>query len=144
MILGIGDFVGEQVRRLEEVINNPNNSPKLTFYSGHDTTLWTLAFAYGFGSLSYWPPYASHMEIEVWQDQSGRANLRFFYNGRQVPVPGCTGLAPCPWGQFKSAITSIIPISYPHLCQIQPLLAPRAAAAAPEAAIDMDQFFRLM
>ena len=40
----------------------------LTVYSGHDVTVFPLAIAFGH-RWTGWPDYASHLVVEVWQDE---------------------------------------------------------------------------
>jgi hypothetical protein len=47
----------------------PEKPPKLVVYSGHDTTLTPLAAALGV-PLRSWPPFSSHMELELWRHKS--------------------------------------------------------------------------
>lgn len=127
--LGIGSFVAEQVARLEQAVNGQAGGLKLAYFSGHDTTLWPLSFAYGFGSIEYWPPYASHMEIELWQSRSGSRDfyVRFFFNGRPMPTLGCNTPGPCPWNTFRQAIADVIPPRFPQQCAQN--VTPAAAAS---------------
>lgn len=43
--------------------------PKLVVYSGHDTTLTPLTAALGIPLVS-WPPYSSHIELELWKSKA--------------------------------------------------------------------------
>jgi hypothetical protein len=67
--------------------------PKLVVYSGHDTTLTPLAAALGIPLLS-WPPYSSHIELELWRAahvSSSQAQDLYQHSARHLvdrsPVP---------------------------------------------------------
>jgi hypothetical protein len=117
LTLNIGSFVAEQLERLEQARNGSAGGLKWILYSGHDTTLWPLSFAYGFGSIEYWPPYASHMEIELWQSaRTGEHFVRFLFNGRPRPAPGCASSEPCSWATFRAAIDNVLPHNFGQQC----------------------------
>jgi len=124
LALTIGSFVDEQVARLEQAVNGLAKDLKFVLYSGHDTTLWPLSFAYGFGDMDMdWPPYASHMEIELWQSNSSPFDyfVRFYYNGQPVNTLGCLAPGPCPWATFRRAVAQVIPNNFQKQCGMEQL-----------------------
>jgi hypothetical protein len=71
---------------LEEVMDRIQRPPQHKFflYSAHDTTILNLLGALDAENKS-WPPYASNMIFEVWQ-QADEVFLRIIYNGDIVKV----------------------------------------------------------
>ena len=59
---------------------------------GHDTTIAPILGVLGAPAL-YWVPYASHIEVELWQHQENRSlsEVHVFFNGRSLYVPQCSG-----------------------------------------------------
>jgi len=97
--LGIGVFLGEVMARFEDHIKN-RTSLKWVYYSAHDTTVGPFLAA--FGLLKDWPPYASHIVLEVYADTTPNYFLRFLYNDQVQTVPGCpSGTEFCPFEIFS-------------------------------------------
>ncbi|KNE56545.1 hypothetical protein AMAG_17931 [Allomyces macrogynus ATCC 38327] len=70
--------------------------PRLALYSGHDTTLVPLVAALGAWDHT-WPPFASHLTLELFQSKhpapTRRAEdshfIRLRFNGTNLRVPAC-------------------------------------------------------
>ena len=54
-------------------------------FSGHDSTFYPLLAVLEFTDLHY-PPYASHLEMELWQADSGDLFVRILHNGVEVGI----------------------------------------------------------
>ena len=63
----MGSFVAEMVSQINMAMMG-ENPYKMVYYSGHDTTLGPLLQTLQMGP-GYWPPYASHLLTELWQDK---------------------------------------------------------------------------
>eukprot|EP01132_Coremiostelium_polycephalum_P000787 gene787-978_t len=104
---------------LEEVILNIRNfiegtaSYKYYIFSGHDDTLGP--FVNMFGLYKIWPAYASHIEIELWQDDNGANYIQFKYNGESYVLNGCPNEM-CPIDQFFELAYSIMVPDYIDAC----------------------------
>ncbi|KAF9111233.1 hypothetical protein BGX27_005209 [Mortierella sp. AM989] len=76
--LGIGPLTKDIKQNLLNA--KADGKIRLSFYSGHDTTISPLLGL--FDSLDQrWPPYASNMLIELWKSPSGEHHVRVLYNG---------------------------------------------------------------
>lgn len=76
-----GDILSELVQLTSlETVEDGDEIP-LTVYSGHDVTVFPLAKVFGH-EWQAWPEYASHLVLEVWQDE-----IRVLLNDE---APGCT------------------------------------------------------
>jgi len=103
--LGSGILLNEINGRILDYING-QLAPKLVFYSGHDSTVGPLMGTLGF--TNGWPPYASHVEIELWSDSNSHFFVQVKYNGQSYKLPGCSGYM-CPLSQFEGFISTRIP-----------------------------------
>lgn len=74
------------VERIKD-LTQERRTPKIVLYSGHDLTLTSLLFVLGLFD-GIWPPYASRVALELYEDvdalNSDRFFLKFLYNGRDV------------------------------------------------------------
>jgi len=116
--LWIGYFVGELVSNIQAKIALKSGfSPKYLMYSGHDTTLGPLLTAFGVYDGN-WPPYASHIELELWSD-SPQTNyfVQVKYQGRGLQMPGCDNIM-CPIKQFLQLIVPVIPVDFQKECTL--------------------------
>jgi hypothetical protein len=80
-----------------------------TLFVCTDDTLGGLLSAVQAAGWS-WPPYASNMLWELWQDEAQHSSyfVRVLYNGMVLPLPFCS-MSDCPLGEFydwlhKSAV----------------------------------------
>eukprot|EP01112_Ceratiomyxa_fruticulosa_P000149 TRINITY_DN1016_c0_g1_i1.p1 TRINITY_DN1016_c0_g1~~TRINITY_DN1016_c0_g1_i1.p1 ORF type:complete len:424 (+),score=67.74 TRINITY_DN1016_c0_g1_i1:307-1578(+) len=105
--LTIGTFYSELLSRMENVISGLKE-PKYLLYSGHDSTI--APFLAGMGLYNgTWPPYASHVEVELWSD-SAKSNwyVQVKPNGQPLEVEGCSDVL-CPYEEFSNALSSLVP-----------------------------------
>jgi hypothetical protein len=64
----MGFFLGELVEVIEKRVQDGVKLPNYYLYSGHDSTVGPLSATLG-AFDGYWPPYCSHIEIELWADE---------------------------------------------------------------------------
>jgi len=83
-------------------------SPKLLVWSGHDTTLLPILLAFDVWD-GHWPPYASVIGLEVYQNGT-QWRIRMFYNGKELIIPGCQTPI-CDWSVFKHVLEALLPSS---------------------------------
>eukprot|EP01113_Clastostelium_recurvatum_P025334 TRINITY_DN3047_c0_g1_i1.p1 TRINITY_DN3047_c0_g1~~TRINITY_DN3047_c0_g1_i1.p1 ORF type:complete len:420 (-),score=107.39 TRINITY_DN3047_c0_g1_i1:166-1425(-) len=117
--LSIGDFMRELLARIE-TFNSGATPEKFVLYAGHDTTIAPLMMALGLvgpeDSANWlWPPYASHMALELWSDASNNQYVRIHYNSVVQVVPGCQEM--CPLAQFVAIASNVIPNNFAQVCQ---------------------------
>jgi len=113
--LGIGAFTGELVLAMQEVIDGQDLIPYL-IYSGHDTTVGPLMASFS-AYDGRWPPYASHVEIELWEDSSEQYYVVVKYQGIPTVLPYCGGSFYCPFESFFKGVSPFIPDDYSAECQ---------------------------
>jgi hypothetical protein len=93
------------MQRLHAVADSPDAAPRLLLYAGHDTVVAPLLAALGAmraPGVCAWPPYASHVVLELWEaaggastvDARARHTLRVLFNGRVITphLAGCERL----------------------------------------------------
>jgi len=112
--LQMGSFTTELVKNIRSYIGG-EAMPQYMVFSGHDTTIAPLL-----ASLqSYdgqWPPYASHMEIELWSNTAGQWYVQVKYQGEPLVLPTCSGASMCPYSQFLTLVNPLISVNYPQAC----------------------------
>ena len=126
--MGSGNLLQELNNRINNFING-QTKPALVFYSGHDTTVGPLMGT--LGVVNGWPPYASHVEIELWAGKhfiTSQINLRsldsdndYFvqvkFNGQSYQLNGCSGVM-CPITEFQALVASRIPTDFAKECSV--------------------------
>jgi len=79
------DFVKQLCGDLEAATRT-NQECKLTLYVGHDISILPVMAAVG-SPLSTNPPYAAHMEFELYRSERGKVfTVRTFYQGASLPI----------------------------------------------------------
>lgn len=90
--LAIGKLLGEIMERLNSKAKESQTEPSLYLVSAHDTTLVPLLVALGVYDGN-WPPYASYISFELWEDSSADETpnylVRVLFNGEALPLPRC-------------------------------------------------------
>jgi len=114
--LGIGSFMAEIVDVLELTQKSPASVPKYIVYSGHDTTIGPLMAAMQ-NYDGYWPPYASHVEIELWEN-NGAYFVAVRYQGAYQVLSTCQGQKMCPYAQFLEAVNPFLPTNFVQECSL--------------------------
>ena len=97
------------------------------FFSAHDTTIYPLLNAFGaWTDQDTWPPFASHVELELWKRRNVSSNDRedyavaLSYNGRTMKFFD-TCESPCPLSKLDALVKDIIPSSrkaYDEECKL--------------------------
>jgi hypothetical protein len=129
----IGSFVGELRDNVRNFVNQgPAAVPaRLMFFSGHDSTLVPLANALFRTNQLAWAPYASHLEIELWQDSASSSYyVKTSYNGVNFTVPNCPGIF-CPLATWISSVSWCVPNDFATECQQTPPPLPEPQATGP-------------
>jgi len=97
-------------------------APAFAYYSGHDSTLGAVLGALNVTGMA-WPPYASQLLFEVWQNPSVSPSpdafyVRALYNAQVLKLFGagcCDEL--CPATAFIKFLDSVVPTNVPDMCQ---------------------------
>ena len=94
------------------------NPHKFMLYSGHDTTIGPVLAALGI-PLTEYPPYASHILVELFQNTTdGSYHVGLQYNGEDVSSLECpTPPQLCPWSSFVLSLIRNIPPNFGPACQ---------------------------
>jgi len=110
--LSVGSFVQEILEHMQDNING-KKQPKWMLFSAHDTTVGPLMAAMRLYD-GMWPPYASHIEMELWSD--GRAYfVQVKYQGIPLVPPGCPSRF-CPFDKFADVLEDILPVDFWKEC----------------------------
>ena len=97
--------------------SNVSSIPAFMLFSGHDTTVAPILSAFGVYS-GEWPPYASHMEFELFKDKTNSSYfVRMLYNGNAQIIPGCNDEF-CPFPVFQSKARAAIPQNETQDCKV--------------------------
>lgn len=111
--LSMSTFFEEIINNIEEFISG-NITTKYFIFSGHDDTVGPLMMLFGIDQ--YWPPYASHVEFELWEDDNSNKFIQLKYNGVSIEVSGCSSTM-CPIDEFFETAYSILVPDYSDACQ---------------------------
>jgi len=111
--LQLGSFVAELVANIQDWING-EDMPHYMVFSGHDTTVGPmLACLQSYDGQ--WPPYASHVEFELWSNND-QYYVQVKYQGEPLQLPQCSD-AMCPISEFMQQVNPLITINYSQACQ---------------------------
>lgn len=80
-----------------------NNPYKFYLYSVHDTTIVCLLCAFGC-SVEKWPPFASHIAVELYKNKNEKYFVRMLYCGKVVKFKGYNQ-AIIPLSQFEKILS---------------------------------------
>jgi len=112
--LSIGLLLQDIITNFDNFLNG-QNAPIYFLFSGHDSTIGPLLAILGlFDGL--WPPYASHIEFELWQDSNENYGVILKYNGDILTLPCCTSSL-CPYDTFRQFAIQLIPTNFAKQCQ---------------------------
>eukprot|EP00026_Physarum_polycephalum_P006185 Phypoly_transcript_06226.p1 GENE.Phypoly_transcript_06226~~Phypoly_transcript_06226.p1 ORF type:complete len:140 (+),score=10.98 Phypoly_transcript_06226:1323-1742(+) len=114
-ILQLGSFVTELVENIQAFIKG-EEMPKYLVFSGHDTTVGPLLAAIN-AYDGQWPPYASHIELELWNN-AGDYYIQLKYQGEPIVLSSCS-TALCPLDQFLTHVDPVVSINYKQACVAQ-------------------------
>lgn len=112
--LQLGEFATELVTNIQDYING-EDMPQYMVFSGHDTTVGPLLAtlqAYD----GQWPPYASHMQMELWSN-GGQYFVQVKYQGEPLLLSTCSATM-CPFSQFMDLVNPIVSVDYSQACQL--------------------------
>ena len=121
-------FMSEISSRLHEAALSGTNGTKMTILSGHDTVIGpVLASLDVYKNGCTWPPYASRIVFELWQQRAkdsaqtkesyisaSSSFVRVIYNGRDVSgdIPRCQTAAAsgglCPLAALKAQVDDML------------------------------------
>ncbi|RKP05903.1 histidine phosphatase superfamily [Thamnocephalis sphaerospora] len=121
--LSLGHFLGELRDRMMAATEIGRKAPLFELFSGHDDTVYGLI-----GSLladdMRWPPYASNLIFELWQNSVPTSNdprdkymVRVFYNGKPLPTRWCDMNA-CPLSKYLNHIENRIVRNMTEVCHL--------------------------
>lgn len=69
--------------------NGCPSHPKMVLYAGHDNTSLDLLRALGQPVPSQWPPFANHLEFELWRERDSRKlKVRVLFQGVPLLISG--------------------------------------------------------
>jgi hypothetical protein len=72
-------------------------------------TIFTFSQLVAFGMFDgTWSPYASMINLELWQASSGNWMVRFNYNGKSIKPSKCKGNNWCTYQEFTRIVQEII------------------------------------
>ncbi|TNJ29061.1 Acid phosphatase [Giardia muris] len=92
---------------LTELLDLIGSSERLHITAAHDTTIMPLMAAFaGRGWDCSWPPYASHIELQIWQD-GDIALVRLYYQNHMVVPVGCETTVNCRLEAFLEALRMV-------------------------------------
>lgn len=86
-----GLFVSTAYRQAMKIADQAmanSNGQKFALLSAHDTTVAAYMTLLGKPDDKRPPPYASHLAMEIWRDDSGERYVRYIFNGDPVPLAG--------------------------------------------------------
>ncbi|KAI9599247.1 histidine phosphatase superfamily [Syncephalis fuscata] len=133
--LSLGYFMSELRDRLMDAVNGFSTMsggdtgsaamlpPKFELFSGHDDTVYGLIGLLLAKDLR-WPPYASNLIFELWQEPKPNTKprdpsnyvVRIIYNGRPLAADWCDFKA-CPLPKYLEHIEKHIERDLPNACK---------------------------
>jgi len=119
LTLGMGPFLSEVLQNFQTYIQKPGTTPRVYLFSGHDYSISVFTALLNVTD-HLWPPYRSHLEMELWKDKSTQQYyVRFEYNGKERAYPACTESKGnfCSYNSFVNTISKFIPTNYKVQCQ---------------------------
>jgi len=119
LTLGMGPFLDEILKNFQAYIQKPGTTPRVIIFSGHDYSISVFTFLLNITDNS-WPPYRSHVEMELWKDKVTQTYyIRFEYNGKERSYPGCTSRRGnlCEFNAFVNTISKFVPTDYKQQCK---------------------------
>ncbi|KJE90911.1 hypothetical protein CAOG_02144 [Capsaspora owczarzaki ATCC 30864] len=112
--LGIGAFSATLRDTLQSAVSGNKSQYNFYYYSGHDSTIGAVLGAFNISGWR-WPPYASNIQIELWQDVNGEFFVRVFYNGDLQQLPACPSTE-CPASTWIAYMNTVIPSNFAADC----------------------------
>jgi len=104
--LGIGKFISELLQQMNANING-QAQPKWILYSAHDTSVaFVLSALQLLNNITTWPPFAAHIEIELYQDSTQNYFVQVLYMSQPIVLPGCLTTM-CPFSTFEKILSQV-------------------------------------
>ena len=99
--LALGSF-------FQDWLKNFQSEKKFVLYSNHDSTLRIILSAFGLLDARAWPPYASHIVLELWENETKEKFVVFQYDGKNEKLAPqfCEGETFCPFSGFVQLLNS--------------------------------------
>jgi hypothetical protein len=132
-LFSVGPFLSEIILNFDTYILKPGVTPRVFIFSGHDYSVSVFTFLLNITD-HLWPPYRSHIEMELWKDKvTQQYFVRFEYNGKERPYPACTSSRGnlCEYNSFRNTISKFVPSNYKAQCQPKKPLNYNAVRASP-------------
>jgi hypothetical protein len=82
---GVGPIWRILIKEIDGLLSG-NSRTRLWINSGQDITITTILVALGYVNLRDWPPFRSHLAVELYDGDP--PSLRFVYNGKVLLVNG--------------------------------------------------------
>jgi len=99
--------------------SQPFSGKKYRLWSAHDATLGFLQAGLQLdigGDFFVEPPFASHMEIELWQEKSTQLySVKISYNGNYVKIPFCQDFS-CDFVSWYKSLNTLDPKQWEAKC----------------------------
>ncbi|KAF9906661.1 Acid phosphatase-like protein 2 [Linnemannia zychae] len=115
--LGMGPLASDIKDNL--LASKAQGKVRLSFYSGHDTTILPLLGLFDADDMR-WPPYASHILVELWKTPRGEHFVRVLYNQAVLfTKSNWCDLEWCPLEAFLTHLDRFIPKDLMTECQQQ-------------------------
>eukprot|EP01090_Pellita_catalonica_P005596 TRINITY_DN1572_c0_g1_i1.p1 TRINITY_DN1572_c0_g1~~TRINITY_DN1572_c0_g1_i1.p1 ORF type:complete len:400 (+),score=40.09 TRINITY_DN1572_c0_g1_i1:335-1534(+) len=128
--LGIGPFIENLVNVMDSRMKGETD-PKFLLYSAHDTTISLVLAAFQLFNTTMWPPYASHIQFELYQDSSDSSwSVGILYNDEKVNLAPCPNTWMCPFDKFKSVASRVFVNDYDKQCNMGTPVKPEGDWAA--------------
>jgi hypothetical protein len=136
--LAIGQMLKDMREAMLDAVNGNVSHPWM-IWSAHDTTVAPLLIALNaFDSI--WPPYASHVVFELFQEpKTGNFSVRIIYNEKTLVLDECHGEEICPLEDFMKQLEPVIPDDYVQECSRRRMKAAPRAMRAFNSALELDE-----
>jgi len=115
--ISVGSFVAELVDFMDRKIAG-DLTYKFQLFSSHDTGVGPFLCYFGVYDGN-WPPYVSHIQLNLYED-SGEHFVQFWFNDVLQVIPAC-GVANCPYATFRSIALANVPEDPEKACELFPL-----------------------
>lgn len=128
----MGPFFQTLLNNMQVVVSSGGLvDPRFMLFSGHDTSVGPTLSALGVYE-GLWPPYASHVYFELYQNVSDADQffVQVLYQDLDVIPTGCANSL-CPIETFAASLGRSIPADYSEACKLKdPLVHRRSGLAA--------------
>eukprot|EP01126_Amoeba_proteus_P052741 TRINITY_DN6399_c0_g1_i3.p1 TRINITY_DN6399_c0_g1~~TRINITY_DN6399_c0_g1_i3.p1 ORF type:complete len:407 (-),score=42.35 TRINITY_DN6399_c0_g1_i3:229-1449(-) len=120
------DFMADPLifEMLNNWVNLAKNSTRLdhtySLWSAHDATLGFLLAGLELSNDIPDPPFASHLELELWENvKDGEFYIGAAYNGKYLVIPSC-GKDFCPFLNWYEGLHVLTPAEWATKCNTKP------------------------